>query len=73
MTDIPHSSVLLPETDDKPATASWNTIIVALTAILLVLAASHLTSQPSGDNNQVQNAEKSSGKLDGRGKWIGYM
>ncbi len=73
MTDIHHSSILLPETVDTRAPASWNSIMVALVAIFLVLAATHLTGQTSGVASQVQGSETGTAKLDGRGKWIGYM
>ncbi len=73
MTDMHYTSGLLAETDDTPATASWNTIMVALAAIFLVLAATYLTGQSAGDTAQLQSSETGNAKLDGRGKWIGYM
>lgn len=73
MTDIHHPSYLLPKADDAQANPAWTTIIGALIAILLVLGAAHLTEQNAGDASQVQGTEDGKAKLDGRGKWVGYM
>ena len=73
MTDIHHPSHLLPKTDDPQANTAWTTIIGAVIAILLVLGAAHLTEQNTGDASQVQGIEQGNAKLDGRGKWTGYM
>ena len=73
MTDICHSSTLLPVTVDTRAPANWNSITVALAAIFLVLAAAHLLGPTSGVSSQVNSFETGTAKLDGRGKWIGYM
>lgn len=73
MTDIHHPSHLLLKADDPQANPAWTTIIGALIALLLVIGAGHLTDQNAGDTSQVQSTEKGAVKLDGRGKWIGYM
>ena len=73
MTDIYHSSRLLPETVDTRAPVNWNSIMVALAAIFLLLAAAHLWGPTSGVSSQVNSSETGTVELDGRGKWIGYM
>jgi hypothetical protein len=73
MTDIHHPSYLLRDANDTQTSPAWTTIIGALIAILLVLGAAHLGEQATGDANQVQGTEDGKAKLDGRGKWIGYM
>jgi hypothetical protein len=73
MTDIHHSSHLLRQAEDTQANPAWTTIIGAVIAVLLVLGAAQLTSQNAGDASQVQSTDKGAVKLDGRGKWIGYM
>lgn len=73
MTDIHHPSYLLPDADDTQTNPAWTTIIGALIAIVLVLGAAHLGEQATGDAGQIQSTEDGKAKLDGRGKWIGYM
>ncbi|MEM7635069.1 MAG: hypothetical protein AAF299_10950 [Pseudomonadota bacterium] len=73
MTDIHHPSHLLLRHDDPQANPTWTTIIGALIAILLVLAAAHLIEPNAGDSSRVQGIENGDTRLDGRGKWTGYM
>lgn len=73
MTDIHHPSHLLMRADDPQANPTWTTIIGALIAILLVLGAAHLGEQATGDAGQIQSSEDGKPRLDGRGKWTGYM
>lgn len=73
MTDIHHSSDLLSGMDQTRANTNWSTSIVAALALLLAVGVPHLISQNTSDNSQFQNSENSTVKLDGRGKWVGYM
>lgn len=73
MTDIHHPSHLLLKADDLQANPAWTAIIGALIALALVLGAAHFSDPNAGDARQVESTEKSNVKLDGRGKWIGYM
>jgi hypothetical protein len=47
--------------------------MVALAAIVLVLAAAHLFGSTNDGASQVNSSETGTVKLDGRGKWIGYL
>ena len=73
MTDIHHSSDLLPGLDQARASSSWVTIIGAALALFLALGVPHLTMQNASDGSQFQNSENSAVNLDGRGKWVGYI
>ena len=73
MTDIHHPSHLLLRQDDPQANPAWTTMIGALIAILLVIGAAHLIEPEAGDTSRVQSSENGGVKLDGRGKWTGYM
>ncbi|WP_337660060.1 hypothetical protein [Anderseniella sp. Alg231-50] len=73
MTDIHHPSHLLLRQDDPQANPAWTTMIGALIAILLVIGAAHLIEPQAGDASRVQGSETGDVKLDGRGKWTGYM
>ena len=73
MTDIHHSPDLLSGLDQARASTNWSTGIVAVIALLLALGLPHLTSSNTGDASQFQSSDSSTVKLDGRGKWVGYM
>lgn len=73
MTDFHHPSHLLPKADDLQANPAWTTIIGALIVLALVLGAAHFADPNAVDVRQVESVEKSSVKLDGRGKWTGFM
>lgn len=73
MTDIHHPSHVLMRVDDPQANPAWTTISGAAIAILLVLGAAHFVDHSAGDPRQSLNSVEGSVKLDGRGKWTGYM
>lgn len=73
MTDIHHPSHLLMRADDPQANPTWTAIIGAAIAILLVLGAAHFVDHTAGDPRQSLSTEDGNVKLDGRGKWTGYM
>ncbi|MEO1160832.1 MAG: hypothetical protein AAFW74_10335, partial [Pseudomonadota bacterium] len=66
-------SCLSSRWDDPQANPAWTTMIGALIAILLVIGAAHLIEPEASDISRVQDAENGDVKLDGRGKWTGYM
>jgi len=73
MTDTYPTAQLLPGMDRGRVGSNRATSIIAVLALVLALGVPHLTSDNTGGTAQVQNSETSTVKLDGRGKWTGYM
>ena len=73
MTDIYHAPELTPPVDDARAGSDRTVNTIAVLAFVLALAAPHLTGNNANIAVDVQDSKISTGQLDGRGKWIGYM
>ena len=74
MATIPIFSQLQRERDGGEPKATWAMSIAAtILAFVIGLSAVDIQRDRSGDAHQMQNLGQESTRLDGRGKWAGYM
>lgn len=74
MATMPIFSQLQRERNRAEPKATWAvSIAAAILAIVIGLSAVDVQRDRSDDSRQMQNLGQDSTRLDGRGKWAGYM